>query len=204
MFRMERQPTAFTFQPAILDLLEARFTQGDFTWTLPHSLTHWLTDWLTCCWSDCCHVFFSAELPPHLEKIKQQANDAFARQQWTQAIQLYSLGIHQASCNAMLYGNRAAAYMKRKWWELVCFRPAVLHWWSLCTVMIIFLKVATQIYFMRVFFFFLNNAFWLVFSNNQKNGWPVLAPLQMFEWLVEKRCYTSAVVLLVVHKLQWL
>lgn len=58
----------------------------------------------------------SADLPPHLEKIKQQANDAFARQQWTQAIQLYSLGIHRASCNAMLYGNRAAAYMKRKWY----------------------------------------------------------------------------------------
>uniref|UniRef100_A0A3B3SY39 WD and tetratricopeptide repeats 1 n=1 Tax=Paramormyrops kingsleyae TaxID=1676925 RepID=A0A3B3SY39_9TELE len=57
----------------------------------------------------------SAELPPHLERIKQQANEAFARQQWTQAIQLYSLGIHEASRNAMLYGNRAAAYMKRKW-----------------------------------------------------------------------------------------
>ncbi|XP_038850060.1 WD and tetratricopeptide repeats protein 1-like [Salvelinus namaycush] len=57
----------------------------------------------------------SGELPPHLERIKQQANDAFARQQWTQAIQFYSLGIHEASHNAMLYGNRAAAYMKRKW-----------------------------------------------------------------------------------------
>ncbi|XP_068611719.1 WD and tetratricopeptide repeats protein 1 [Brachionichthys hirsutus] len=57
----------------------------------------------------------SFELSPHLERIKQQANDAFARQQWTQAIQLYSSGIHQANCNAMLYGNRAAAYMKRKW-----------------------------------------------------------------------------------------
>ncbi|XP_054637431.1 WD and tetratricopeptide repeats protein 1 isoform X2 [Dunckerocampus dactyliophorus] len=57
----------------------------------------------------------STELPPHLEKIKQKANDAFARQQWTQAIQLYSSGIHNSSCNAVLYGNRAAAYMKRKW-----------------------------------------------------------------------------------------
>ncbi|XP_042596249.1 WD and tetratricopeptide repeats protein 1 [Cyprinus carpio] len=57
----------------------------------------------------------SSDLPPHLERIKQQANDAFARQQWTQAIQLYSLGIHEAGHNAMLYGNRAAAYMKRKW-----------------------------------------------------------------------------------------
>jgi WD and tetratricopeptide repeat-containing protein 1 len=47
--------------------------------------------------------------------VKQQANDAFSQQHWTQAIQLYSLGIHQASDNAMLYGNRAAAYMKRKW-----------------------------------------------------------------------------------------
>lgn len=56
------------------------------------------------------------DLPPHLESIKQQANDAFARQQWTQAIQLYSLAIHKASHNAMLYGNRAAAYMKRKWY----------------------------------------------------------------------------------------
>ncbi|XP_077432868.1 WD and tetratricopeptide repeats protein 1 isoform X2 [Vanacampus margaritifer] len=57
----------------------------------------------------------STDLPPHLEKIKQQANDAFAQQHWTQAIQLYSLGIHHSSSNAMLYGNRAAAYMKRKW-----------------------------------------------------------------------------------------
>uniref|UniRef100_A0A8C0XZT6 WD and tetratricopeptide repeats 1 n=1 Tax=Cyprinus carpio carpio TaxID=630221 RepID=A0A8C0XZT6_CYPCA len=60
-------------------------------------------------------VFVCSDLPPHLERIKQQANDAFARQQWTRAIQLYSLGIHEAGHNAMLYGNRAAAYMKRKW-----------------------------------------------------------------------------------------
>uniref|UniRef100_A0A671KIN5 WD and tetratricopeptide repeats 1 n=1 Tax=Sinocyclocheilus anshuiensis TaxID=1608454 RepID=A0A671KIN5_9TELE len=57
----------------------------------------------------------SSDLPPHLERIKQQANNAFAQQQWTQAIQLYSLSIHEAGHNAMLYGNRAAAYMKRKW-----------------------------------------------------------------------------------------
>ncbi|CAL1611512.1 unnamed protein product [Knipowitschia caucasica] len=64
-----------------------------------------------------CQFSSSASDPSHLiwRKIKQQANDAFARQQWTQAIQLYSLGIHQAHYNAMLYGNRAAAYMKRKW-----------------------------------------------------------------------------------------
>uniref|UniRef100_A0A673LFM2 WD and tetratricopeptide repeats protein 1-like n=1 Tax=Sinocyclocheilus rhinocerous TaxID=307959 RepID=A0A673LFM2_9TELE len=59
----------------------------------------------------------SSDLPPHLERIKLQANDAFAQQQWTQAIQLYSLSIHEAGHNAMLYGNRAAAYMKRKWYD---------------------------------------------------------------------------------------
>ncbi|XP_069080181.1 WD and tetratricopeptide repeats protein 1 isoform X1 [Pleurodeles waltl] len=55
------------------------------------------------------------ELPPFLEKVKQRANDAFARQQWSLAIELYSQATQKAPCNAMLYGNRAAAYMKRKW-----------------------------------------------------------------------------------------
>lgn len=55
------------------------------------------------------------ELPPYLERIKQQANEAFACQLWTQAIQLYSKAVQKAPNNAMLYGNRAAAYMKRKW-----------------------------------------------------------------------------------------
>jgi WD and tetratricopeptide repeat-containing protein 1 len=55
------------------------------------------------------------ELPPYLERVKQQANEAFACQQWTQAIQLYSQAVQKAPHNAMLYGNRAAAYMKRKW-----------------------------------------------------------------------------------------
>ncbi|TRY81256.1 hypothetical protein DNTS_000548 [Danionella cerebrum] len=59
--------------------------------------------------------FSSGDLPPHLEGIKLQANEAFARQQWTRSIQLYSLGISEAGHNAMLCGNRAAAYMKRKW-----------------------------------------------------------------------------------------
>ncbi|KAG8143170.1 hypothetical protein E2320_000436 [Naja naja] len=61
------------------------------------------------------HVSPQVELPPYLEKIKLQANEAFACQQWTQAIQLYSRAVQKAPNNAMLYGNRAAAYMKRKW-----------------------------------------------------------------------------------------
>ncbi|KAM3935853.1 WD and tetratricopeptide repeats protein 1 isoform 1-T1 [Leptodactylus fuscus] len=55
------------------------------------------------------------ELPPHLEKVKQKANDAFARQKWSQAIELYSQAMQRAPQSAMLFGNRAAAYMKRKW-----------------------------------------------------------------------------------------
>uniref|UniRef100_A0A8D2AMC0 WD and tetratricopeptide repeats 1 n=1 Tax=Sciurus vulgaris TaxID=55149 RepID=A0A8D2AMC0_SCIVU len=61
------------------------------------------------------HISPQVELPPYLERVKQQANEAFACQQWTQAIQLYSKAVQRAPHNAMLYGNRAAAYMKRKW-----------------------------------------------------------------------------------------
>ncbi|KAG8451258.1 hypothetical protein GDO86_003475 [Hymenochirus boettgeri] len=57
----------------------------------------------------------SSDLPPHLEKVKQKANDAFAHQQWSKAIDLYSLAVRSAPRSSMLYGNRAAAYMKRKW-----------------------------------------------------------------------------------------
>ncbi|XP_018100480.1 WD and tetratricopeptide repeats 1 L homeolog isoform X2 [Xenopus laevis] len=57
----------------------------------------------------------ASDLPPHLEKVKQKANDAFAQQQWSQAIELYSEAVQRAPRSAMLYGNRAAAYMKRKW-----------------------------------------------------------------------------------------
>ncbi|XP_075440757.1 WD and tetratricopeptide repeats protein 1-like [Ascaphus truei] len=55
------------------------------------------------------------ELPPHLELVKQRANEAFAHQLWSQAIELYSQAAQSAPSCAMLYGNRAAAYMKRKW-----------------------------------------------------------------------------------------
>ncbi|XP_073420096.1 WD and tetratricopeptide repeats protein 1 isoform X1 [Dendrobates tinctorius] len=57
----------------------------------------------------------ASELPPYLEKVKQKANDAFAQQQWSQAIELYSQAMQGAPRSAMLFGNRAAAYMKRKW-----------------------------------------------------------------------------------------
>lgn len=120
-YRMEGQlmasPMEFTYQTAIFALLEIRCPQGScppyWLTVLSQSLTVERFEYTDV--KSFLFGFSCTELPPHLEKIKQQANDAFARQQWTHAIQLYSLGIHQASCNAMLYGNRAAAYMKRKW-----------------------------------------------------------------------------------------
>lgn len=79
--------------------------------TLPEGLLCPLAGLTWLCFSPSPQV----ELPPYLERVKQQANEAFACQQWTQAIQLYSKAVQRAPHNAMLYGNRAAAYMKRKW-----------------------------------------------------------------------------------------
>jgi WD and tetratricopeptide repeat-containing protein 1 len=44
-----------------------------------------------------------------------QANDAFERQHFTLAISLYNKAISYSPSAAVLYGNRAAAYMKRGW-----------------------------------------------------------------------------------------
>ncbi|KDR22656.1 WD and tetratricopeptide repeats protein 1, partial [Zootermopsis nevadensis] len=44
-----------------------------------------------------------------------QANDAFERQRFTLAISLYNKAIGYYPSAAVLYGNRAAAYMKRGW-----------------------------------------------------------------------------------------
>ncbi|GFG32356.1 hypothetical protein Cfor_10916 [Coptotermes formosanus] len=44
-----------------------------------------------------------------------QANDAFERQHYTLAISLYNKAISFCPSAAVLYGNRAAAYMKRGW-----------------------------------------------------------------------------------------
>ncbi|XP_032828787.1 WD and tetratricopeptide repeats protein 1 isoform X1 [Petromyzon marinus] len=57
----------------------------------------------------------SPELPPAVEKLKQLANAAFGRQQWPVAVSLYNRAVALCPTNSVLYGNRAAAYMKRKW-----------------------------------------------------------------------------------------
>ncbi|XP_074645517.1 WD and tetratricopeptide repeats protein 1-like [Tubulanus polymorphus] len=57
----------------------------------------------------------SKPLLPHVEAIKQRANQVFEKQQYTQAIILYNQAIALAPDSAILHGNRAAAYMKRGW-----------------------------------------------------------------------------------------
>ena len=52
-----------------------------------------------------------------VEAIKKKANSFFEMEQYAKAIILYNQAIHRAPHASVLYGNRAAAFMKRKWWE---------------------------------------------------------------------------------------
>jgi WD and tetratricopeptide repeat-containing protein 1 len=54
-------------------------------------------------------------LPPNVEAIKQRANNVFEKQEYAKAILLYNEAIALAPLSPVLYGNRAAAYMKRNW-----------------------------------------------------------------------------------------
>jgi len=53
-------------------------------------------------------------LPRHVEAIKLEANAEFEAEQYTAAIQLYNQAI-AAHSHPILYGNRGAALMKRRW-----------------------------------------------------------------------------------------
>lgn len=59
--------------------------------------------------------FETPTLPFRIEALKLSANDAFERQHYTLAISLYNKAISYCPSAAVLYGNRAAAYMKRGW-----------------------------------------------------------------------------------------
>ncbi|XP_066994576.2 WD and tetratricopeptide repeats protein 1 [Anabrus simplex] len=62
--------------------------------------------------------YFDSKKPPlprRVEALKLSANDAFERQHFTLAISLYNKAISMCPSHAILYGNRAAAYMKRGW-----------------------------------------------------------------------------------------
>ena len=54
-------------------------------------------------------------LPLGVDALKKKANAYFEKEQYTKAIILYNQAIARAPNASMLYGNRAAAYMKRKW-----------------------------------------------------------------------------------------
>lgn len=54
-------------------------------------------------------------LPPHVEELKRQANEGFEQQKYSLAINLYNKAISYCPMAAVLFANRAAAYMKRAW-----------------------------------------------------------------------------------------
>uniref|UniRef100_A0A1B6D964 WD and tetratricopeptide repeats protein 1 n=1 Tax=Clastoptera arizonana TaxID=38151 RepID=A0A1B6D964_9HEMI len=57
----------------------------------------------------------SQPLPLYVETIKQTANIFYEKKDYTKAIRLYNEAISHSSLSAVLYGNRAAALMKRNW-----------------------------------------------------------------------------------------
>ncbi|XP_078483013.1 WD and tetratricopeptide repeats protein 1-like [Ciona intestinalis] len=54
-------------------------------------------------------------LLPAVEKMKLKANDLFANKQFSASIMVYNAAINLQPDRAVLYGNRAAAYIKRNW-----------------------------------------------------------------------------------------
>lgn len=59
--------------------------------------------------------YYGKPLQPAVEAIKKHANEVFELQNYSQAIHLYNQAIHMAPDLPILYGNRAAAYLKRNW-----------------------------------------------------------------------------------------
>lgn len=54
-------------------------------------------------------------LTPRAESLKARANQAFAAEKYITGLQLYNQAAEISPNSAVLYSNRAAAYMKRKW-----------------------------------------------------------------------------------------
>ena len=62
------------------------------------------------------HVFRKKnKLPTKAEILKQKANSRFEEQNYLEAIEFYNQGILIAPDSPILFGNRAAALMKRNW-----------------------------------------------------------------------------------------
>ena len=62
------------------------------------------------------HCNVAQELPPKALELKAKGNDAFCQQQFWTAVNLYNEAISYASNSAVLYANRAAAFIKRAWY----------------------------------------------------------------------------------------
>ena len=58
------------------------------------------------------------QLPLKALQLKEKGNDAFCQQQFWTAVNLYNEAIVHASDSAVLYANRAAAYIKRAWYVM--------------------------------------------------------------------------------------
>lgn len=59
----------------------------------------------------------SSDLPPKAEELKVKANGCFEAKHYVEAIEHYNKAIDIAPYSPILYGNRAAALMKRLWYE---------------------------------------------------------------------------------------
>jgi WD and tetratricopeptide repeat-containing protein 1 len=55
------------------------------------------------------------KLSPKAEELKVKANTAFEEQNYIEAIEFYNEAIKIAPNSPILYGNRAATYLKRAW-----------------------------------------------------------------------------------------
>ncbi|XP_054271987.1 WD and tetratricopeptide repeats protein 1-like isoform X1 [Macrosteles quadrilineatus] len=55
------------------------------------------------------------KLPDHVEAMKLTANMLFEKEEYGPAIRVYNEAIQHYASSPVLYGNRAAAYMKRDW-----------------------------------------------------------------------------------------
>lgn len=60
-------------------------------------------------------ITYPQELPPKALELKSQGNAAFCKQQFWTAVNLYNQAIAIAPNSAVLYANRAAAFIKRAW-----------------------------------------------------------------------------------------
>lgn len=57
----------------------------------------------------------TSALPKNIDTLKQQANHDYERGNYAESIALYNTAICLFPTAAVLYSNRAAALLKRKW-----------------------------------------------------------------------------------------